>query len=536
MVNVLPQLGLESIDAAAANRAARVARYGEAMVAKMEAAGRIPGAAPAPAPAPAAPGVMSAPVEAPGMMGRMGAQVPTLTRGVRGGLSALRGLGAVAARAAGPAAGALAVGSEAMDTADVANDPNATKIDVATRAAEGVGRLGAMGAGAGLGLVAGGPIGAAIGGTAGYFAPNLVYSARDWLQGRGPGATPVPRGSEPTSAAVPESTITPTTPAALADPLLQQQADSNKAAQVMQQTNAALPAGGSTEVPMRNPAMPFGERGALAGTDMERINARIRAINSSPEALAGINEAQRLNGTGITATRDLNGRLVLSNAPGAVKKVYQAADGTTTTDYTKTEPYLSGVARAEAEKSQLGNIEDARALQQARGAIQRATTVHDRAVATELYKVEEQKQQSARTERLHAATESRKSDIEHGKLLVEAGAKGASATEALAKSENERMRTQAALQHLRDNPGDYAGAAAVSAGRSQGMGANTFMPSTTGNDVIIGNRRTGASEIQTPTRFVTEANISATMTARKMTRAQAIAAYKQQGLDVSRLK
>jgi len=509
------QPGLESIDIATANRAARVARYGEAAVAQMEAAGRLPGAVP---PA-AGPGLAeqlaaarpAAPVQpAQSMFSRLGARF--------GGPLAR---GAVAMAPVAGAFGAMADTQEQVkEIADTTGlDYNSFPGRIGANAANFLKQTGNAATFGGAGALGRG-VANVIGGQS-FFDP---YKA------------PVARGSEPTSAAVPESVITPTTPASPADPLLQQQADSNKAAQVMQQTNAAIPAGGSTDVPMRNPLMPFGERGALAGTDMERINARIRAINGNPGALAGINEAQGLDRTGITATRDLNGRLVLSNAPGAVKKVYQAADGTTTTDYEKTEPYLSGVARAQAEKAQLGNIEDNKALEARRAAITQATTHKDRALAVDLYKAEQTKQQAHQTLLAHGATEARKSDIEHGKLLVEAGAKGASATEALAKSENERVRTDAARRYLIDHPGDYAGAAAVAAGRSQGVGANTFMPSTTGNDVIVGNRRTGQSEIQTPKRQATEANVSATMAARKMSRAQVIAAYKAQDIGTDNLK
>jgi hypothetical protein len=122
------------------------------------------------------------------------------------------------------------------------------------------------------------------------------------------------------------------------------------------------------------------------------------------------------------------------------------------------------------------------------------------------------------------------------KIRLEFGGKAATAAKDYATAGNETVRTQAAIQHLADNPGDYAGAAAIASGRSQGMGAFTFMPSMTGNDVISGNRRTGAATIQTPSRYATEQHVSADMANRKMTRAQVISAYEKQGIDTSRLK
>src|SRR6266850_2132193 len=62
------------------------------------------------------------------------------------------------------------------------------------------------------------------------------------------------------------------------------------------------------------------------------------------------------------------------------------------------------------------------------------------------------------------------------KVQLEYGPKAATA-------ENESLRTRLALQHILENPGDTAGAAAVAAGRSQGVGAYSTIPSITGNDV-----------------------------------------------------
>lgn len=143
--------------------------------------------------------------------GRMAAQIPTFAPGMR----AVGGVLGTAGRFALPVAGAAtAVGLEGMGVMDVANDPTTSKIDVATRTAEGVGRLAGAGAGAGLGAAGGsafGPLGTlaggVLGGTAGYLAPNAAYAVRDWWQGRTAPAGP--------GAVSPAASATPVAPATL---------------------------------------------------------------------------------------------------------------------------------------------------------------------------------------------------------------------------------------------------------------------------------------------------------------------------------
>jgi hypothetical protein len=173
------------------NYAARVAKYGQAQVDAMEAAGRRFGGrmGAVPPTTPAAPVAPAAPTTA---LGRMAAELPTMGRFVRGADGVLRAVGGASARALPVVGGALAVAGEAAGVAEKVADPFATGADVATRAAEGVGRMGSMAAGAGLGGLAAGPLGAIAGGTAGYFAPNAIYAARDWWQNRGAKPTTAP--------------------------------------------------------------------------------------------------------------------------------------------------------------------------------------------------------------------------------------------------------------------------------------------------------------------------------------------------------
>ncbi len=97
-----------------------------------------------------------------------------------------------------------------------------------------------------------------------------------------------------------------------------------------------------------------------------------------------------------------------------------------------------------------------------------------------------------------------------------------------------------AAEHLKQNPGDYAGAAAIIHGRAA-PGGNFkevvgALPDKNGAVTVL-EGRTGAVKKVTPqSPPISEENISASMRARGMTREQAIAAYKAAGHDVSRLK
>lgn len=136
------------------------------------------GPAPAPAAAPAAPGRLRQAWNA--FTAPPTAAAPAATATGRAGQAALRGAGALS-RVGGAVVGA---GYEAKNTLDVAKDPNATKIDVATQAAEGATKLATAGLGAkagalggaalgsvvpGIGNVVGGALGGLAGGAAGYF-------------------------------------------------------------------------------------------------------------------------------------------------------------------------------------------------------------------------------------------------------------------------------------------------------------------------------------------------------------------------------
>lgn len=142
----------------------------------------------------------------PGALGRMAGTMPTFGRAVT---RIARPLAAAARFAAPVASGAAALGAEGLGVLEAATDPGKTKLDVAARGAEGVSRLASAAAGAGIGFAGGGPFGAAVGGTAGYFAPNAIYAARDWWRGDkgvAPVTTvPVAPAAAPTDAFIPPS-------------------------------------------------------------------------------------------------------------------------------------------------------------------------------------------------------------------------------------------------------------------------------------------------------------------------------------------
>lgn len=110
-------------------------------------------------------------------------------------------------RAAGAAGTAVAALPEAVNVGRVAADPNSSKIDVATQAAEGAGRLGTAGLGAMTGATLGAPlapftaglsvpIGAALGGAAGYFAGDRAIKGLRSAVGVDP-TSPVDRVQAP---------------------------------------------------------------------------------------------------------------------------------------------------------------------------------------------------------------------------------------------------------------------------------------------------------------------------------------------------
>lgn len=375
---------------------------------------------------------------------RFGAKVP---------MGTLKTVGSTVGRLAVPGVGgALAVGAEALDTMEVAADPSTSKLDVATRAAEGVSRLSSAGAGAALGAAGGsafGPIGTVVGGglgaVAGYAAPNAVFAVRDWWRNRNQPAAPV-------AAAAPTAAV-PAAPAAT---------------------------GGSTEV------------GGMPGIRVSRGEDGLPVFTGPGGAV-----------------------LPTINEGGAFRRA-------------PAEPAAPAVVPGNTRGTGVITREDGTTIQVGQGAVPAAPRGADGSVGSYVGALMNQRQRGLTEER----------NLAKRKLEVDAIGKGATAAAAAAKAQQDAFTTQAAQEHLRRNPGDYAGAAAVAAGRvlPRDTFSVPFPPLSETGPVTVLNKGTGALEKRQPAQYVTEANINASMAARRMTRAQAIEAYRAQGMDVSRIK
>lgn len=126
------------------------------------------------------------------------------------------------------------------------------------------------------------------------------------------------------------------------------------------------------------------------------------------------------------------------------------------------------------------------------------------------------------------------------RLLLDSITKGAEANKNNAQAGNFGVRTQAAVEHLKTNPGDFAGAGAIASGRSAGAGnfveSTTTLPGKNGEISLI-DKRGGTVTKVLPSQRVTTANIDAYLRDNPTaTRAAAIAAHKARGMDVAGLK
>lgn len=99
-----------------------------------------------------------------------------------------------------------------------------------------------------------------------------------------------------------------------------------------------------------------------------------------------------------------------------------------------------------------------------------------------------------------------------------------------------------AQQHLAANPGDLEGAAAILSGKANTSTVSVpqgYMGDYTKDVPVVTTRGPGAGTIKltTPQRgSITEANITASMQAKGLTREQAKQAYRTEGYDVSQIK
>jgi hypothetical protein len=121
-----------------------------------------------------------------------------------------------------------------------------------------------------------------------------------------------------------------------------------------------------------------------------------------------------------------------------------------------------------------------------------------------------------------------KQATERSKLLIDSLKANASIRKDTAEAANaEQRQTEAA--RARAAGASPAEVSAILAGRSSGD-RFSFIPDITGNNVIVGNRGTGAVTARKPRSEVTEAHIQADMKNMKLTREQVLAEYRRRGL------
>lgn len=119
-------------------------------------------------------------------------------------------------------------------------------------------------------------------------------------------------------------------------------------------------------------------------------------------------------------------------------------------------------------------------------------------------------------------------EIARGNLGLKTLTGIAEAQKNTAQAGNFGVRTLAAQEHLKANPGDYAGAGAVAAGRAV-PGKNVFMPTMSADKVDVGDTRTGGIHRVTVPAQINETDIQSTMKSRGMTREQVIKRLKDEG-------
>lgn len=280
------------------------------------------------------------------------------------------------------------------------------------------------------------------------------------------------------------------------------------------------------------------------GGNPDAVNSRIRGFGANPEALTGLNRAQELNRTGITATRQENGNISFSGDPAAEKKIYTGADGKPTTKWTDTEEYQSAIARNAADKAALSKIESKKEQEGALALAARpATTARlgaNATIAHALLTNQIQRETNAATNAATNAETARKTTADQHKAAVDY--MNAVSNGDLKAQEAAQKQFQVAMAGGVLASGGGFGAAAAAAGGRAGPHTTfgesvTSMPDPKTGALKIINHGTGEVKTVTPTpSLVTEGNITASMKARNLTRAQVIEQYKAAGHDISGLK
>lgn len=236
-------------------------------------------------------------------------------------------------------------------------------------------------------------------------------------------------------------------------------------------------------------------RGGYGGGNagMDASNERIRGFGANPQALANLNEVQRLNRTGITGTRLPNGTVEFTNDPNAPKRQYVGADGQPTTNWTDTQEYQSAMQRNASDQASLAVIERRNRFEDLARGVRSARTIPNKKIAADLYAAELQADTARGTAAQNNAVAMQEyrrkvaKDAQDFELNAPGKRAQAEKDEAEARLSGVRLGAVAAATRAGKSPEEIA---AIAAGRPI-TDTYTFQQTLDPNQVFVGNRRTG---------------------------------------------
>lgn len=224
-------------------------------------------------------------------------------------------------------------------------------------------------------------------------------------------------------------------------------------------------------------------------------NERVRNLAANPAALETFNAAQGLNRTGIVASRDVKGQLLLTGDPNARPNFYIGADGKPVSRYEDSAQYAQGVELAARERAQLGALETKGELADQLARVRRAKTVPGKRLETELYNVMATNQVSRETAARLGAVEGRKAGIEAGKLQLDALRTAADTGDKAAAAILKRMTIDAIAK------GDVETALLLQ-GKEPRADSFSLQPTLNDKEFVRLNKQTGAVVRLTPSSQV----------------------------------
>jgi hypothetical protein len=286
--------------------------------------------------------------------------------------------------------------------------------------------------------------------------------------------------------------------------------------------DAALRVQGASDI-QRNIDTQLGPGGTPDGA-----NARIRGFGARPGLVNDFNAAQAVSGTGVQVLRSPTGGLTFTDGPNAFPKQYTKPDGTATTNYNESEQFISGTARAAAEKAQLAKIEGDRDLDVLKQQIAANPTRAGKTLLLQQYLGELQSRSADRTLAATVGNNQAKLGIDASKLLLDAAKTQAEIKEKSGTGALSTLKLNMALNML--GKGDTAGAAALLGARANPgekfvADPNELVKPGQGTRNIIGNAGTvkTVKVAPVPLPAPTEADIAAIQKQKGWTRAETLA-------------